>query len=608
LKYTQNYNLRKPEDTDPADIQDLNYNADAIDGKLKEIEDWEAAHLQASNPHSITPALIGAETPTGAQQKANQAETNAKSYADIVTNSALNSAKDYADDVLESANSHTDQVASDLSQKVDEIKIKVLDVEQDVSNISKVLTNLNPDQEAKQSVSGYGILSLPENAANSPVSFVIKGKTEPKPVIYGASWDKSPSHVLARTDNSVGKVANIGIDSEVVDNDFDNAAIFRDIHEVTDEYGNVFIRIPKLYIRKTNSTNLKKWQISTKKFSGFYLPWCFWDFDKNKELPYVDIGRYKASLSADNRLESKPGVFPLRKRNIVQFRDYAQANGPGYQQLDIHAYDLLQTLFYVEFATLNSQSIMQGYSTGQYSESHKAVVSEMSTNRIIIINAQADLYRVGQYISIGTSLGGDQVAVDREIISIDVYNEANKAIIFDGDSVDINIDNIIYNSTWKNGFSANIAASSGCIIANDGKYPHAYRKIESIYADMWQFVDGVNINDNQAWVCNNAAQYASNAFANPYEQLNYINANTNGYVKEMGFDELHPFAEFPISLGGDAQTYYSDYYYQAALQRIARVGGYWYSGGTAGLSYWNLYNVSSNAYLDVGGRLLKKPL
>jgi len=31
LKYTQNYNLRKPEDTDPADIQDLNYNADKID-------------------------------------------------------------------------------------------------------------------------------------------------------------------------------------------------------------------------------------------------------------------------------------------------------------------------------------------------------------------------------------------------------------------------------------------------------------------------------------------------------------------------------------------------------------------------------------------------
>jgi len=178
LKYTQNYNFRKPDDTDPADIQDLNYNADAIDGKLKEIEDWEAAHLQASNPHSITPEGIGAETPTGAQQKANQAETNAKSYADIVANSILNSAKDYADGVLESANSHTDQVASDLSQKLNETRIKVLDVEQDVSNINKVLINLNPNHEAKQTVSGYGTVTLPKNAANGQVSVTVKGNTE----------------------------------------------------------------------------------------------------------------------------------------------------------------------------------------------------------------------------------------------------------------------------------------------------------------------------------------------------------------------------------------------------------------------------------------------
>ena len=45
MKYTQNYNLRKPEDTDPADIQDLNYNADAIDTKLKELEDEQTTKV-----------------------------------------------------------------------------------------------------------------------------------------------------------------------------------------------------------------------------------------------------------------------------------------------------------------------------------------------------------------------------------------------------------------------------------------------------------------------------------------------------------------------------------------------------------------------------------
>jgi hypothetical protein len=202
VNYTDNYNLRKPELTDPVDIDDLNYNADEIDSLLKGLAD---------GLDGITPEGIGAETPTGAQQKANQAETNAKSYADqvasdlsnqaetnaksyadivangvlnsakdyadIVTNNALNSAKDYADGVLESANSHTDQVASDLSQKLNKTRIKVLDVEQDVSNINKVLINLNPNHEAKQTVSGYGTVTLPKNAANGQVSVVVKGYT-----------------------------------------------------------------------------------------------------------------------------------------------------------------------------------------------------------------------------------------------------------------------------------------------------------------------------------------------------------------------------------------------------------------------------------------------
>ena len=48
----------------------------------------------------------------------------------------------------------------------------------------------------------------------------------------------------------------------------------------------------------------------------------------------------------------------------------------------------------------------------------------------------------------------------------------------------------------------------------DGKYPAVSTgAVESPFGDMWQFVDGVNINENQAWVAKNAAQYASNVFA-----------------------------------------------------------------------------------------------
>jgi hypothetical protein len=428
--------------------------------------------------------------------------------------------------------------------------------------------------------------------------------------VYGVSWDKGASPTLTRTDKAIGLVANAGVGDQVVQNDFDNIPVYKAIHEVIDDYGNVFVRIPKLYIRKTDTENLKTWQVCGTKRPGFYLPWCFWDFVNDRELPYIDVGKYKASLSPDNKLESKPHTFPLRNRNIVQFRDYAKANGPGYQQLDIHVVDVLRTLFFVEFATLNSQAIMQGYTTGQYSDSHQAVVAESNTKRIIIADAQANLYRVGQYISIGTSLGGNQIAVDREITAIDVYNDDNKAIHFDGNPVDIAVGNIVYNTVWKNGFSSGIAASSGCIVANDGKYPCMYRGIESPFSDMWQFVDGVNINNNQAWVCKDASQYISNVFASPYEQVGYVNHNANGYIQTMGYDHQLPILELPTSITGATTPtqYYCDYYYQDTGQRIARFGGIWYSGSNAGISYWNLNYSSGASNLSIGGRLLKKPL
>ena len=237
------------------------------------------------------------------------------------------------------------------------------------------------------------------------------------------------------------------------------------------------------------------------------------------------------------------------------------------------------------------------------------MISEVATNRIIVPNATADLYRIGQAISIGTSQGGNQVFYGRTITSIDVYDASNKAIVFDGIPVDIAVDNVVYNTGWKNGFSRDIASSSGSIVNNvDGKYPCSYRGIESPFGDIWQFVDGVNITDNQTWVAKNAKDYASNVFASPYEKLGYINKNADGYPKYMGFDRSYPFASFPTDVGGSSSTYYSDYYYQTSGQRIARVGGRWSTGADGGLWYWSLSGASSAAGVDIGGRLLKKAL
>jgi len=429
--------------------------------------------------------------------------------------------------------------------------------------------------------------------------------------VYGVSWDGGADPTLTRTDDAVGMVANAGVDMTPVDNDFDTADIYKDITEVTDALGNVFVRIPKFYIEKTANGAARTWRISkTGPGSTGYLPACFWDFTNNRALDYVDVGKYPASLSGDSKLESKPGVYPLISQNIVQFRGYAQANGPGYQQLDIHVVDALQTLFIVEFATLHSQGVMAGYTSGRYTATELATVTESNTNRIVVANATAALYRIGQAISVGTTQGGNQVFYGRTIEDIVPYDGSNMAIEFDGDPVDITAGNLLYNTAWRNDFSGWIAASSGSLVSNsDGKYPMMYRGIENLWGNVYQFVDGVNINDWQAWVCRDASQYASNLFAAPYEQLSYANHDANGYAVEMGQDPDRPFAELPVAIDASAvNSAYKDYYYQASGQRIALWGGCWNSGARAGLSCWYLSSSSSYACVVLGGRLLKKAL
>ena len=158
------------------------------------------------------------------------------------------------------------------------------------------------------------------------------------------------------------RTVNIGIGNQVVQNDFDAMPIYKEMKEVTDDYGNKFIRIPKFYIHKENTAGKLAIRISKEPIAGGYLPHCFYDHVADKELPYVDVGKYLGSISSDDkRLESKSGAQPLTTRNIVDFRELAEANGAGYQQLDIHVFDVMSSLIYVEFATINSQEIHPGY-------------------------------------------------------------------------------------------------------------------------------------------------------------------------------------------------------------------------------------------------------
>lgn len=429
-------------------------------------------------------------------------------------------------------------------------------------------------------------------------------------MIFGAYWDKSSDPTMTRTDAAEGMIAEAGIDGQLVRNDFDKAPIWGEIVEEMDEYGNHFMRIPKFYIRKISGNDFYLVQVSKTRYPGFYLPWIFYDFGNNTELDYALIGKHEGSLSDDGtRLESKPNKHPLVEKNIVEFRDYAESNGKGYQQNDIHAIDVLQALFYVEFATLDSQTVARGWVSGEYTSGHTITVAENNTNRAIVSNGTASGYEIGQTFGIGSNQYSNSVSdTSRLITDIEDYDSDNVAIYFDGDSVDTSVGDVVANRAWISGFSKDVLASSGSIVDDGGGYPFVYRGIENPWGSIYEWIDGININDHQAWIAKDAEDYASNVYAEPYEKLSYENANSNGYVTKTGYDSEHPYAEFPIATGGSTTTYYADYYYQNTGQRVARFGGHWSNGSLAGVSFWYLSNSSGNRTATAGGRLLKKSL
>lgn len=180
-----------------------------------------------------------------------------------------------------------------------------------------------------------------------------------KSKIYGVDNVGQSSPTLIRTDSAIGLTVNVG--ASEIKSDFDRCYPWSDMHEVMDEHGNVFIRIPKFYSRITKNANgTYKHQLSGYRYDGFTT--LFVDGQGN-EIDYVLVGKYEASGSK-SRAYSKSGQTCLVNITLPEMRTACRANGEGYQQYDFLIDAIIKELFLIEMATTNSQSVMYGYMNG----------------------------------------------------------------------------------------------------------------------------------------------------------------------------------------------------------------------------------------------------
>ena len=130
--------------------------------------------------------------------------------------------------------------------------------------------------------------------------------------------------------------------------------------------------------------------------------------------------------------------------------------------------------------------------------------------------------------------------------------------------------------------------------------------------NFWKFVDCNNIWCNvkmcggQPYICSDFS-FAESKNSGNYEPAGFTVTNTNGYISAMGYSTACDWLFIASECLGNSSLPVGDYTYITVNlngYRIARLGGYWDSGGSAGGFYWYLNNSVGNRNRNVGGHLV----
>ena len=393
--------------------------------------------------------------------------------------------------------------------------------------------------------------------------------------------------------------------------------------DLTGVDGQVMVEIPAFYYRYAYSGTTHTWEISLTPLSGFSLHPAF--IKNNEFVPYRYIGAYEGSLydiSASryvNGLQLTAGSVTFTNATSVISR-----TGESHPFTRLEVGDKI-----VVAGTTNNNGTFTVSVTGDQSITvTEALVDETAASTTIGTEKDFTATTGDKLCSVSgkapindlTRLNGRTIVKNRgagwrqqdyDLISavqllylIEYASFYSQSTIGNGLTDwtsgtwdgwnDLNPIEVTGGSNSNGNATANTSGGDGIT----GSYM-SYRGIENFFGHIWQWVDGINVNNDVPYVSNNDTDFVDDTITN-YTALGITLANANGYQ-----DTLEQISRgfLPASVGASSSAKITDYYYQAAGWRVVTLGGHASHGAFAGAFYLYAGAASSSSYRNFGVRL-----
>jgi len=409
---------------------------------------------------------------------------------------------------------------------------------------------------------------------------------------YGVTFTGSSS-TGTRLDDAIDLIAEASTDSARGTNDFDSIYPWSDIVRCNGYYtelggfvvtaydgepgfaldgsnGNVWVEIPKFYIREVIDGDTESMYVSGTRLDGYRLPEKFIRAN-GTSLEKVYIAAYGLSDKG-----SVSGVSPIAG-NYTSLLNTCKSIGDNHCGFTVDDYELIRFLFTVEYATRNSQKIMTGAAALCTGNTVTVTATTSNTNNVIVKRTSESLkLAVSQIFSI-YSEAGILVVGDRVISAITRCDNTGAQsdsgdyllITFNGDPITIAAGCYINNGPWMTGATNAVLGPTGSLISNTlGIYPCRYRYIENPWGNQWTILYQV--------LCENGTIKYSKDIDGEYIYLGYGCPTQTGYISSLGYDPKALSCRFANKiLGGSSSTFYTDNFItnNGVNERQVAVGG-----------------------------------